>query len=164
MVQISLKYFPNVNFSFNSLNTYWVLTIKMWNKCWQIQWICMLSHQKCITEHLLNTRHSGSGLSSILALILMKHLLVTSHLCLQHEMKVDVKYVWLQASLVSQQQRLCLWHRNRRCGFNPWVRKIPWRRTWQPTPVFLPGESHRQRSLASLLSSGHNESDTTATT
>ena len=29
----------------------------------------------------------------------------------------------------------------RRSGFNPWVRKIPWRRSWQPTPVFLPGES-----------------------
>jgi len=34
-------------------------------------------------------------------------------------------------------------------GFDPWVRKIPWRRAWQPTPVFLPGESHGQRSLAS---------------
>ena len=32
----------------------------------------------------------------------------------------------------------------RRCGFNPWVRKI-WRRKWQPTPVFLPGKSHGQR-------------------
>ena len=32
-------------------------------------------------------------------------------------------------------------------GFDSWVRKIPWRREWQPTPVFLPGESHRQRSL-----------------
>ena len=31
--------------------------------------------------------------------------------------------------------------------FNPWVGKIPWRREWQPTPVFLPGESHGQRSL-----------------
>ena len=30
----------------------------------------------------------------------------------------------------------------------PWVRKIPWRRKWQPIPVFLPGESHGQRSLA----------------
>ena len=35
-----------------------------------------------------------------------------------------------------------------RCGFNPWVRKISWRRKWQPTPVFLPGKSHGQRSLA----------------
>ena len=34
-----------------------------------------------------------------------------------------------------------------RCGFNPWVGKIPWTRKWQPTPVFLPGESHGQRSL-----------------
>ena len=33
----------------------------------------------------------------------------------------------------------------RKCGFNPWVRKIPYRRKWQPTPVFLPGESHGQR-------------------
>ena len=35
----------------------------------------------------------------------------------------------------------------RRQGFDPWVEKIPWRREWQPTPVFLPGESHGQRSL-----------------
>ena len=36
---------------------------------------------------------------------------------------------------------------NMRLGFNPWVEKIPWRRAWQPTPVFLSGESNRQRSL-----------------
>ena len=36
--------------------------------------------------------------------------------------------------------------RNRR-GFNPWVGKIPWKRAWQPTPVFLPGKSHGQSSL-----------------
>ena len=35
----------------------------------------------------------------------------------------------------------------RDCGFNPWVGTIPWRRAWKPTPVFLPGESHGQRSL-----------------
>ena len=32
-------------------------------------------------------------------------------------------------------------------GFSPWVGKIPWRRAWQPTPVFLPGESHGWKSL-----------------
>ena len=37
----------------------------------------------------------------------------------------------------------------RRWGFNPWVRKIPWRRKWQPTPVFLPGKFHGWSSLAS---------------
>ena len=36
----------------------------------------------------------------------------------------------------------------RRPGFNPWVAKISWTREWQPTPVFLPGEFHGQRSLA----------------
>ena len=35
-----------------------------------------------------------------------------------------------------------------RRGFYPWVGKIPWRRSWQPIPVFLPGKSHGQRSLA----------------
>ena len=38
--------------------------------------------------------------------------------------------------------------RPKRSGFNSSVRKIPWRRAWQPTPVFLPGESHGERSLA----------------
>ena len=42
--------------------------------------------------------------------------------------------------------RICL--QCGRHGFDPWVRKIPWRRKWQPTPVFLPGEFHAQRSLA----------------
>ena len=37
------------------------------------------------------------------------------------------------------------------CGFNPCVRKIPWRRKWQPSPVFLPGEFHGQRSLAGYI-------------
>jgi len=45
--------------------------------------------------------------------------------------------------------------------FSPWVRKIPWRREWQPTPVFLPGESHGQRSLVGYSPRGCKESDTT---
>ena len=47
----------------------------------------------------------------------------------------------------------------RRCEFDPWVRKIPWRRRWQPTPVFLPGESHGQRSLVCYSLWDHKESD-----
>ena len=46
-------------------------------------------------------------------------------------------------------------------GFNSWVGKMPWRKAWQPTPVFLPGESHAQRSLAGYSRWGCNESDTT---
>ena len=37
--------------------------------------------------------------------------------------------------------------RDKRCGFNPWAGKIPWRKAWQTTPVFLLGESHGQGSL-----------------
>ena len=48
-----------------------------------------------------------------------------------------------------------------RPGLDPWVRKIPWRRKWQPTPVFLLGESHGQRSLVGYSPWGHKESDTT---
>ena len=51
-----------------------------------------------------------------------------------------------------------------RCGFNPWVGKIAWRRAWQPTPVFSPGESRGQRSLAGTSSLGHKESDMTEVT
>ena len=44
------------------------------------------------------------------------------------------------------------------------VMKISWRRTWQPTPVFLPGESHEQRALEGYSPWGHKESDTTEST
>ena len=49
-------------------------------------------------------------------------------------------------------------------GFNPWVGKIPWKRAQQPTPVFLPGKSHGQRSLAGYSPLGYKEWDTTETT
>ena len=48
-----------------------------------------------------------------------------------------------------------------RTGFDPWVWKIPWRKKWQPTPAFLPGKSHGQRSLVGYSPRGHKESDTT---
>ena len=47
----------------------------------------------------------------------------------------------------SGKESICPCRRYWRRRFNPWVRKIPWRRKWQPTPVFLPGKSHGQRSL-----------------
>ena len=42
-------------------------------------------------------------------------------------------------------------------GFDPWVRKIPWRREWEPTLVFLPGEFHGQRNLAGYSPQGRKE-------
>ena len=49
----------------------------------------------------------------------------------------------------------------RRYRFSSWVRTIPWRRKWQPTPVFLPGKSHEQRSLVGFSLWGCKKSDTT---
>ena len=49
--------------------------------------------------------------------------------------------------------------RCRRPKFDPWVRKIPWRREQQPTAVFWPGESHRQRSLAGYSPWDHKDSE-----
>ena len=48
--------------------------------------------------------------------------------------------------------------------FDPWVGKIPWRRAWQPTPVFLTGESLGQRSLVGYRPWGHKELDVTEVT
>ena len=55
--------------------------------------------------------------------------------------------------------RVCL--QCRRPGFDPQFGKIPWRRAWQPTPVFLPGESHGQKNLASYSPWGRKELDMT---
>ena len=49
----------------------------------------------------------------------------------------------------------------RRPRFNPWVRKVSWRRKWLPTPVFLPGEFHGEKSLVGYSPWGCKESDTT---
>ena len=71
----------------------------------------------------------------------------TPHRCFRLKNKVSVspsKHIghptWLSGKEPTSQCR--------RCEFNPWVRKIPWRREWQPTPVCLPGKSHVLRSLA----------------
>ena len=49
----------------------------------------------------------------------------------------------------------------KRCEFNPWAGRVPWRRAWQPTPVLLPGESHGQRSPADYSPQGYKELDMT---
>ena len=82
-------------------------------------------------------------------------------------MRIKQKEYWefachliiLQASLVAQMVKnppQC-----RIPGLDPWVGKIPWRREWLPTPVFLPGEFHGQGSLAGYSPWGYKESGTT---
>ena len=61
----------------------------------------------------------------------------------------------------SGKEPTCQCMRYKRRKFNPWIRKIPWRRKWKPTAVFLPGKSHGQRSLVGCSPWGREESDTT---
>ena len=61
-------------------------------------------------------------------------------------------FIYLGLPSQLSQQRIC--PQCRRPGFDSWVWKIPWRRKWQLIPVFLPGKSHGQRSLASYCPRG----------
>ena len=65
----------------------------------------------------------------------------------------------------SGKEPACQCRRHERRGFSPWTGKVPWRGAWQqPTPVFLPGGSHGQRSQAGYSPWGHTESETTEAT
>ena len=71
-------------------------------------------------------------------------------LCLLHTSCCHIWYLLqIETGLpwkLSSEESTCQCWRHRRCEFDPWVGKTPWRRKWQPTPVFLPGESHGRRS------------------
>ena len=60
----------------------------------------------------------------------------------------------------SGKEPTCKFWRQKTCRFDPWVRKIPWKKARQPTPVFLPGESHGQRNLTGYSQWGREQSDT----
>ena len=76
----------------------------------------------------------------------------------EHVLQGD--YLLTQVVLVVKESS-CQWKRCKRHPFDPWVGKIPWRKKWQPTPVFLPGKSHGQKRLAGCSPWGCKESDTT---
>ena len=81
----------------------------------------------------------------------------TYTLCLNEPKRIwSARSWWLSGKESAQQCR-----RHRRQQFSLWVGKIPWRRAWQPTPVFLLGESYAQRSLVGHYPWGPKESDMT---
>ena len=61
----------------------------------------------------------------------------------------------------SRKESACQCRRQKRQRFSSWVEKIPWRRKWQPTPVFFPGKSYGQRSLVGYCPWGRKELDMT---
>ena len=80
-------------------------------------------------------------------------------------LKLEILEHWLECvgfpGGTGGKEHTCQCRRWKRRGFDPWVGKIPWRRAWQPTLVFLPGESHGQRSLVGYSPWGPTELDTT---
>ena len=70
--------------------------------------------------------------------------------CIQ---EIKLKYEESEGSLgvTSSKEPSSQCRRHERCGFDPWDGKIPWRRAWQPTPVFLPGESPWTEEPGGLL-------------
>ena len=74
---------------------------------------------------------------------------------------MDVQFFQVFPGGASDKEPTCQCRRCKRCGFNLWVGKIPWRRKWQATPVSLPGESHGQRSLEGYSPQDCKELDTT---
>ena len=80
-----------------------------------------------------------------------------------HDLEIPGLGIYPRAKKItlSGKESACQCRRHWRLGFDPWVRKIPWRRKSQPTPVFLPGEFLGQRNLMGYSPWGHKESDTT---
>ena len=66
--------------------------------------------------------------------------------------------IWLPRWL-SSKDSACQCRGCKKCRFDPCIGMTPWRRKWQPTPVFLPGKFHGQRNLAGYSSWGHKQSD-----
>ena len=96
---------------------------------------------------------SQTGLGNWTIAYIMKHL----HHLTQSPFFSPVETTFRVFQWCSGKESACQY---RRCRFDPWVGKMPWRRKWQHTPIFLPGESHGQRSLVSYSAWGHKESDT----
>ena len=99
----------------------------------------------------------GMGVFMAYAVVMVSH-----HICsyLQTHQVVYINYVQMVCHLrwLSGKESAC---QCRRLRFDPWVRKIPWRRKWQPTPVFLPGKRHGQWSLEGYSPWGRKELDAT---
>ena len=92
-----------------------------------------------------------------------EHLNLFPRRCWEVPAAVEQEPAWAPRWL-SGKESTCQCGRHRRRGLHPWVGKNPWRRAWQPIPVFLPGESYGQRGLAGYSPWGCKESDTTEAT
>ena len=145
-------------------------------KCSNLWWIIETKVTILITIFLISNLVSMWYVKSqwFTILISIFHVQAWSHIwgCAPHSTP-DNNFIKLGKFLATLQvfrgntsgkEAACQCWRHKRCRFDPWVGKVPWRRAWQPTPVFLPGESHGQRSLEGYSPQGHKELDMTEVT
>ena len=114
--------------------------------------MCVVSKLLLFFFFLLNNQDAHGRTPSFLLSIFHLHLLIS----ISEPIYLTMDFPNGSADRVRLQFR-----RRRKYRFNPFVGKIPWRRKWQLTPIFLPGESHGQRSLADYSPWGCKELDTT---
>ena len=122
---------------------------------WMINTYCFFNSLTAIIKVIQLEQHDKEDWDKVILLFIFGHL-----------SNPDTIWNWLLKSCglprwFSGKESACQCRRPRRCGFDSWVRKFPWRRKWQLTPVFLPEKSHGQRNLAVYSSWGCKESDTT---
>jgi len=101
--------------------------------------------------------------SCILKFSCQMHKIEESYVCFS-TFSLRSSVVWGFPRWLSGKESTCQCRRHKNCRFKPWVGKIPWRRAWQPTPVFLPGEPHGQRRLVGCSPQGRKELDMTECT
>ena len=142
-----LIFFPRLFIHFLDLTESWpyfkdIIFLKHL-KCFQIKKISIIHKTLEIMIEIKRWRHKPLIPGMKLQILQLFKRIIRAY-CEQH---------W--ASLVAQTVKTppAMWE--------TWVGKIPWRRAWQPAAVFLPGESHGQRSLAGCTPRGHRESGTT---
>ena len=111
------------------MSTWWWLSCKIWS-------------DSCNTIVCSPPGSSVHGISQ--ANNLRSFLLIHSNWPFGSEVKIPPANTGSFSGGTKSREPACQCRRHERGGFDPWVGKIPWRRAWQPTPVFLPGESYEQ--------------------
>ena len=99
----------------------------------------MATHSRILSWEIVWTRNLA-GISNFMCILIF--LLMAKNFC-----TCIGKALYYWPRWASDKEPACQCRRHKRHGFEPWVRKISWRRKWQPTPVFLPGDFQGQRHL-----------------
>ena len=110
-----------------------------WDACRSdLHWVQHLTQRKTLEQHpgMQNSRACCPSYEIDTAILLTVFQCSTTKYLLEQAPGTAL------ARWLSGKEPACQCRRLRRLGFDPWVGKIPWSRKWQPTPVFLPGESH----------------------